>query len=90
LEAMNARAIADRARRAEIAAARQEIQAADALAKSLPEWATKPDLLALIQRDPKRLVVALAALEAMRTDRATPRHDRKFIHGLMSDLEALA
>ena len=85
---MSARAMADMARRAEIAAAREEIQAADAVARRLPEWAAaKPDLLALISRNPEKLAVALAALEAMRSDPATPRHDQRFIDGLVSDLQ---
>ena len=84
---MSARAIADKARRAEIAAARREIEAADSVAKQLP-WASK-DLIAKIARSPNTLAVALAALERLRADPTTPRHDRSFIDGLVSDLLTL-
>ena len=83
---MNART-ADMARRAEIAAAREEIRAADAVAQCLPPWARKPDLISLIARNPEKLAVALAALERLRADPETPRHDRKFSAGLVADLQ---
>ena len=85
---MNARAMADRARRAEVAAGREEIRAADSVSRHLPpEWARKPELIALIVRNPEKLALALAALDKLRADPATPRHDRRFIDGLVSDLQ---
>lgn len=84
---MKGLAAANRERIEEARRGRREIEEADAIVR-VPAWA-KPDLLAVIQRDPKRLVAALAALEAMRTDPATPRHDRHFVAALVTDLEAL-